>query len=195
MSGFRLTRTIRIGNRLVTPLIRAGLPLGPMALLTVSGRKSGLPRTTPVALLPQETGWRLIAPYGVVDWVKNLRAAGIAVVTRRGRKMNVEAEELTPEEAAPQLRDSLLNAGPITRRVVGPYLTVTTDAPLVDWIAEARRHPVFIIRPVDNFDASAPAPTFPRLSSTLTERSSAVDAYLSPRFIQQRTEPTTPMRE
>lgn len=157
MSDFRLTRTIRIGNRMVSPLIRAGLPMGPMALLTVKGRKSGLPRTTPVALLPRESGWQLAAPYGVVDWVKNLRAAGSAVVSRRGRNMKVDAVEMAPEEAAPLLRDTLLNAGPITRRVVGPYFSVTTDAPLVDWIDEARRHPVFILRPALTADLSAPA--------------------------------------
>lgn len=144
--------SIRIGNRVVTPLIRVGLPMGPMALLTVAGRKSGLPRTTPIAVLIDETGWRVAAPYGVVDWVKNLRAAGTAIVSRRGRKVTVEAEELVPEEAAPLLRDSVLQAGPITRRVIGPYFSVTSDAPLSDWIVEARRHPVFILRPISAAD-------------------------------------------
>ena len=104
MSSFRPTMSIRIGNRAVTPLIRLGVPMGPMALLTVAGRKSGLPRTTPIAVLIDDTGWRVAAPYGVVDWVKNLRAAGRAEVFRRGRKTSVEAEELSAEQAAPVLR-------------------------------------------------------------------------------------------
>lgn len=148
MSSFRPTMSIRIGNRVVTPLIRVGLPMGPMALLTVAGRKSGLPRTTPIAVLIDDTGWRVAAPYGVVDWVKNLRAAGTAIVSRRGRKVTVEAQEMGPEAAAPLLRDSFLQAGPITRRVIGPYFSVTPDAPLSDWIIEAQRHPVFILRPI-----------------------------------------------
>lgn len=148
MSDFHLTRTLRIGNRIVSPLIRAGLPMGPMALLTVKGRKSGLPRTTPVAVAPLESGWRLVAAYGIVDWVKNLRASGAAVISRRGRKVQVEADELAAEEAAPLLRQSLLEAGPITRRVVGSYFSTSPDAPLSAWMAEARRHPVFILRPI-----------------------------------------------
>ena len=149
MSSFRPTTTIRVGNRVVTPLIRLGLPMGPMALLTVAGRKSGLPRTTPIAVLIDDTGWRVAAPYGVVDWVKNLRAAGRAVVSRRGRKTTVEAEELSAEQAAPVLRKSLRQAGPITRRVIGPYFNVTPEAPLEDWMLEALRHPVFLLRPID----------------------------------------------
>jgi deazaflavin-dependent oxidoreductase (nitroreductase family) len=149
MNSFRPNMTIRLGNRLVTPLIRAGLPMGPMALLTVTGRKSGLPRTTPIAVLIDDTGWRVAAPYGVVDWVKNLRAAGGAVVSRRGRKTTVEAEELSAEEAAPVLRESFRQAGPVTRRVIGPYFDVTPEAPLEDWILEAARHPVFSLRPID----------------------------------------------
>lgn len=148
MNDFRLTRTLRIGNRFVTPLIRVGLPMGPMALLTVRGRKSGLPRTTPVAVAPLECGWRLVAAYGIVDWVKNLRANGTAVISRRGREVQVEANELNPEEAAPLLRESLIEAGPITRRVIGSYFSAAPDAPLTDWVDEARRHPVFILKPV-----------------------------------------------
>lgn len=148
MSSFRPTPGIRFGNRVVTPLIRAGLPMGPMALLTVAGRKSGLPRTTPIAITIDDDGWRVAAPYGVVDWVKNLRAAGVAVVSRRGRRVWVEATELAPEEAASFLRDSLLRVGPITRRVIGPYFGITPDAPLAEWIVEARLHPAFTLRPL-----------------------------------------------
>jgi deazaflavin-dependent oxidoreductase (nitroreductase family) len=154
VSGFRPTMSIRLGNRVVTPLIRAGLPMGPMALLTVAGRKSGLPRTTPIAVLIDDTGWRVAAPYGVVDWVKNLRAVGNAVVSRRGRKVTVEAEELSDVEAAPVLRESFRQAGPITRRVIGPYFKATPGAPLADWIVEARDHPVFLLKPIDGVDPS-----------------------------------------
>ena len=152
MRSFRPTPAIRFGNRVVTPLIRAGLPMGPMALLTVAGRKSGLPRTTPIAIMIDDTGWRVAAPYGVVDWVKNLRAAGIAVVSRRGRRVRVKAKELAPEEAAPLLRDSLLHVGPVTRRVIGPYFSVTPDASLAEWIVEAREHPVFTLTPLGDAD-------------------------------------------
>ena len=149
MSEFHPGLGIRIGNRVVTPLLRLGLPIGPMALLTVTGRRSGLPRTTPVALAPHPRGWRLVAPFGVVDWVKNLRAAGTARITRSRRTVEVTAVELAPEEAAPLLRESLLEVGPITRSVVGGRFAVSPDAPLSDWMAEAPLHPVFILVPAD----------------------------------------------
>jgi len=45
----QLPPLVRITNRIVVPLLRLGVPIGPMYLLTVTGRQSGLPRTTPVA--------------------------------------------------------------------------------------------------------------------------------------------------
>jgi deazaflavin-dependent oxidoreductase (nitroreductase family) len=119
-----------------------------MALLTVPGRKSGILRTIPIAVLPHGDGWRLMAPYGVVDWVKNLRAAGTAVLTRRGREIVVAAEEMASEEAAPWLRDSFAMANRAARKVISPYFSVDAHAPLAAWIVEARDHPVFILRPV-----------------------------------------------
>ena len=70
----------RWGNSLTTPLLRAGVKLVgpgnyPMYLLTVRGRKSGQPRTVPIVLLEQHGQRYLAATYGMVDWVRNLRAA------------------------------------------------------------------------------------------------------------------------
>lgn len=52
------------------------LRIGGVEQLTVIGRRSGLPRH--VSVIPVQVGWRryLVAPYGVSDWVQNLRAAG-----------------------------------------------------------------------------------------------------------------------
>jgi hypothetical protein len=41
-------------NPLARRLLGAGVPMGPNALITVRGRKSGLDRTTPVALVEIE---------------------------------------------------------------------------------------------------------------------------------------------
>jgi alpha-D-ribose 1-methylphosphonate 5-triphosphate synthase subunit PhnH len=37
-------------NAIAKPLLAIGIPMGPDVLLTVRGRKSGLPRTTPVTI-------------------------------------------------------------------------------------------------------------------------------------------------
>ncbi len=81
-------------------LMRMGVPLGPNALLTVRGRKSGLMRTNPVAVLA--TGGRrwVIGTFGDVNWVRNLRAAREAVRTTGRRRESVQAVELTQAEVA-----------------------------------------------------------------------------------------------
>jgi deazaflavin-dependent oxidoreductase (nitroreductase family) len=137
----------RFYNPIVSFLLRLGVPLGPQALLTVRGRNSGLPRTTPVALNPHGTGWLLVSVYGRVDWVRNLRAAGEAVVTMRRRTFPVTSQELTTDQAGPMVRDLLASLSPIVRPVIGGYFATDPSAPLSDWQEEARNHPVFILTP------------------------------------------------
>ena len=103
MKQYQHTTTARIYNRVISRLLRIGIPIGPMALLTVPGRRSGLPRSTPVALAPYGAGWQLVAAYGPVDWVKNLKAARRGTITMRGRRIPVTAQELPTAEAAPIL--------------------------------------------------------------------------------------------
>jgi deazaflavin-dependent oxidoreductase (nitroreductase family) len=80
------------------PLLGAGVPLGFSGLVTIRGRKSGLLRTTPVAII-QSDGRRWIwAPWGEVHWVRNLRASGRATITVRGHDEEVIATELDRAE-------------------------------------------------------------------------------------------------
>ena len=137
----------RFYNPIVSFLLRLGLPLGPQALLTVRGRNSGLPRTTPIALNPHGTGWLLVSVYGGVDWVRNLRAAGEAVVTMRRRTFPVTSQELTTDQAAPIVRDLLASLSPFVRPVIGSYFATEPSAPIEAWQEEAQRHPVFILTP------------------------------------------------
>jgi len=44
--------------------------MGTMSLLTVRGRKSGHLQTVPVRLIEQESHSFMVAPYGVVQWVR-----------------------------------------------------------------------------------------------------------------------------
>lgn len=46
-------------------------------------------------------------PFGEVNWVRNLRAAGRATITVRRRKEDVTAVELGPTEAVAFFRDIL----------------------------------------------------------------------------------------
>jgi hypothetical protein len=85
-------------------LLTAGGPLGPNGLITITGRKSGLPRTTPVAV--HAVAGRRWAPFGGVQWVRNLRVAGRATLTMRRRQEAVRATELDPTQHVAFFRDS-----------------------------------------------------------------------------------------
>ncbi|CAN5714903.1 hypothetical protein BH18CHL1_BH18CHL1_04290 [soil metagenome] len=76
-------------------------------MLNVRGRRSGLPRTFPMAIIRLD-GRRLVrSPFGEVDWVRKLRAAGQAVVSKGRHHEQVESIEVAPEAGDPILRDAL----------------------------------------------------------------------------------------
>src|SRR5438874_669031 len=136
---------VRLGNVLTTTLLRAGFKLVgpgdyPMYLLTVRGRNSGLPRTFPIAIW-EHNGKRYVGSvYGIVDWVRNLRAAGEAILTRGRRAETVNVRELPPKEAALVLREDFKGGNPFAR-----YFGVTADSSLEDFERTAVSHPVFVL--------------------------------------------------
>ncbi len=140
---------VRLGNALTLTLLRAGFKLkGPyllfgnysMYLLTVRGRKSGLPRTVSLALI-QRNGKRYVGSvYGIVDWVRNLRATGEAVLTRGRRSETVTARELPTGEAALVLREDVKDGNPFARNY-----GVTADSSLEEFEHAVVSHPLFVL--------------------------------------------------
>ena len=133
-------------NYLAKPLMAAGVPMGPDVLLTIRGRKTGLPRTTPVTIAENAGRRGIISPFGEVNWVRNLRAAGRATITVRRKKEEVTAVELGPTEAAAFIRDVL---APHARRTrVGSWFVRTVDKIDIDNPIEAAvGRPVFELHP------------------------------------------------
>jgi deazaflavin-dependent oxidoreductase (nitroreductase family) len=132
----------RVLNGLVRPLARLGLAGRRTHLLTVPGRRTGRPWSTPVSVVDEGGRRWLVAPYGERNWVLNARAAG-SVELRRGRlHEHCAVEEVFGEDAVPVLRHYYA-AGRLTRRFfdVGPASSPEA------WLAEAERHPVFRVRP------------------------------------------------
>jgi deazaflavin-dependent oxidoreductase (nitroreductase family) len=119
------------------PLARVGLAGRHAYLLTVRGRKTGRAYSTPVILIEDDDRW-LVAPYGDVSWVRNVRAAGEVEIRRAGRSETLPIEEATPEQAAPVLKQYLKRV-----QVVRPFFDVTTNSSLEEFVTEAPRHPVF----------------------------------------------------
>jgi deazaflavin-dependent oxidoreductase (nitroreductase family) len=135
---------VPILNPIARRLLRLGVPLGPNALLSVRGRKTGLLRTTPVALVEVDGRRWVSSPYGDVQWVRNLRAAGDAILTMGRRRLTLRAVELDQDEAERFFAEIL---GPYVRRMaVGKWL-LTSVLGARDMIEDphgaARRHPVF----------------------------------------------------
>jgi deazaflavin-dependent oxidoreductase (nitroreductase family) len=99
-------------NRVAKPLLALGVPMGPDVLITVQGRKTGLPRTTPVTICEYGGRRGLISPFGETNWARNLRAAGSATISFGRRRERVRAVELGHKEAAGFIRDVIV---PIAR--------------------------------------------------------------------------------
>jgi deazaflavin-dependent oxidoreductase (nitroreductase family) len=96
--------TNHVFNPAVALLTRAGVSVWGSRELRVRGRTSGEWRTTPVNLLTYEGDRYLVAPRGVTQWVRNLRAAGEGEL-RVGRHMEpFRATELPDEQKPPILR-------------------------------------------------------------------------------------------
>ncbi len=153
---YRVTAFVRFQNAFMSSWLRLGIPFASFVLLMVRGRKSGKAISTPVAVFVQDGQRYLIAAYGVVNWVRNLRAAGGEATLLRGqRRERIHASEMPPELATPIFRAALLSGPPgipawgvrIYRRFFAlPYLSVTLDSTIGEFEREVRTHPVFRIQ-------------------------------------------------
>ena len=153
---------LRVINPFARRMIPAGIPTGaPNVLLAVRGRRTGKPRTVPLGIVVLDGRTFVQATFGEGGWVANLRAGGEATVTYPGgQPQPVQAIELPPE-----------TAGDVLRRVLAPYhrswllgtllgghfrppigvlwrIHLRVDDSLEDYVAEARRHPLFELRPM-----------------------------------------------
>ena len=144
---FRMTRAMRLGTALLKALLRAGAPMGSLTLLSVQGRKSGKVYTSPVALVHQGHERWLVAAFGEVNWVRNLRAAGAAYLIRGSHTELIDVVELGMTEAAPILQ-RFLQAYHLVP-FIAPYFSVTPTSPRAAFEREAMRHPVFRIVPTN----------------------------------------------
>jgi deazaflavin-dependent oxidoreductase (nitroreductase family) len=125
----------RVGNALFRGLATIGV--GPASMLTTTGRRTGLPRSTPVIAVSRGGRQWLVAPYGEVSWLLNARASG-QVDLRRGRSVHTYAiREVSAAEAGPILKDYVAVAS-ATR----PYFRADKTAPVSEFVAEATLHPV-----------------------------------------------------
>lgn len=148
-SGGLHNGVFRAGTWLIKGLLRLGVPMGPMILLSVRGRKTGQIRTTPVDLFERDGRSYLVATHGGGDsnWVRNLRVAGEGTLTRGHFQRAITAVELSPEVAGPVLKDGLSArlAAPMRGYVLRHTLEMSPGASVEEFVNAARRHPVFAL--------------------------------------------------
>ena len=139
-------RHVSLFNPFTRFLLGAGVPLGFNGLLTVRGRTSGEPRTTPVAIIARDGRRWIWAPWGDVHWVRNLRAAGRATITVRRRAEEVTASELDPAERVGFFRDVL---GPLARGIPFgvTFIRLADGVDLNDPVGAAEGRRVFELHP------------------------------------------------
>jgi deazaflavin-dependent oxidoreductase (nitroreductase family) len=142
----RAPRRVTLFTPIAKLLLAARVPLGFNGLITIAGRTSGLPRTTPVAIIAVSGRRWVWAPWGDVHWVRNLRAAGCATITVRGRKEGVTATELDPTQRVGFFRDVL---GPVARGIPFGvrFIRIVDGVDLDHPLEAAEGRPVFELDP------------------------------------------------
>ena len=136
-------------NKVLMIVLGLGLPLpGKEApvVLTVPGRKSGKPRSTPITPMHVDGKRYVVNSYPGADWVSNVRAAAESTLTQGRKTERVRMVELAADEARPVLRafPDQVPAGVALMKRVG-LLTDGTPDELEGLVA---RLPVFRIDPI-----------------------------------------------
>jgi deazaflavin-dependent oxidoreductase (nitroreductase family) len=95
-----LNKAFIVTTRLGLPTMGKEHPV----VLTVPGRKSGKPRSTPVTPMHIDGQRYVVEGFPGADWVANARAAGEATLQQGRRSEQVRMVEIPAEEARPLLR-------------------------------------------------------------------------------------------
>ncbi|MET8428683.1 nitroreductase family deazaflavin-dependent oxidoreductase [Nocardia sp. NPDC004860] len=149
LGGARLGHNL-VG-RAVSMLARSGVRLGPVALLTVAGRQSGLPRTNPVDVFGEgDHRWIIATHSGNAQWVRNLRAAGRASLGTGPTRTDFTAVELPTDQATRILKDVVAPrlSRPVGGLVLRRTLGLPTQPTTADLARTAATHPVFALTPL-----------------------------------------------
>jgi deazaflavin-dependent oxidoreductase (nitroreductase family) len=92
------SRGVKIGNTVIKALNNMGLKMGPIVVLTVVGRKSGVLRSTPVTTVTVDDSVYIVAGITGSQWAQNLRAAGVGSIQRGRSHTKAAFPEITDPE-------------------------------------------------------------------------------------------------
>ncbi|PRC42152.1 deazaflavin-dependent nitroreductase [Mycobacterium sp. ITM-2017-0098] len=98
-------RWLKPMNRVLRMVQRLGVPTGPAMVLTVPGRTTNRPRSTPMTPFTHDGGLYVVAGYPGSDWAANARAAAAGTLSRGRTSRRVRIVELTEAQSRPVLRE------------------------------------------------------------------------------------------
>jgi deazaflavin-dependent oxidoreductase (nitroreductase family) len=134
-TALKYRRMVNRINKVIIGLQRVGIAFGSMHLLTVPGRRTGQPRTFPIAVLPLSGRRYVVQAFPNAAWVANARAADTAILKRGRRSSAVRLVEVPVQERGPLLREVVeTQPASAAQRYVTNGLA---DAPTPDAVAAA----------------------------------------------------------
>ena len=122
-------------NLLMTQLSRLGV--GASVELVTTGRQTGEPRSVPVSPITVDGVEYLVAPYGQVGWVHNVRANPKAVLRKGSKKRDVDLVDVTDDAAG------VVAAYYERERFPRPYMDLPDTPTLDDFEKATGAFPVF----------------------------------------------------
>ena len=145
----RPPRWLKPLNKVLMVLLRLGVPISRAeapVVLTVPGRTTGRPRSTPITPMYIDGKRYVVNSYPGADWVSNVRAAEQATLTQGRRSERVRMTELPQDAARPVLREfpAQVPTGVDLMKRVGVLSEGTPD----ELQGLAGRLPVFRIDPI-----------------------------------------------
>ncbi|NHZ71397.1 MAG: nitroreductase family deazaflavin-dependent oxidoreductase [Proteobacteria bacterium] len=134
---YKVTTKVRFINSAMRFLSHRGK--GPASELVVTGRSTGERRTVVVTPVVINDATYLVAPYGDVSWVLNIRANPKVTLSKGGATARYTAQEVDGEEGGKVLaRYYAENA-----KYVADFMDIPGEHTITDFIAAAERYPVF----------------------------------------------------
>jgi deazaflavin-dependent oxidoreductase (nitroreductase family) len=132
---YEVTATIRGVNRMTSFMAKRGW--GRQVLLTTTGRKSGEPRQVPISPITVDGAEYIVAPYGEVAWVHNVRSRP-NVSVRKGKESRAAVLVEVTGQAPEVLKSYWGREG-----FVHQYMDVPESPTVDDFAASGESFPVF----------------------------------------------------
>ena len=121
----RIPKYVPVVNVVLKFLTRRGIKAGPVSVITVAGRRSGRPHSTPVTPWVVDGKRYVIAGIGTSDWSRNARAAGAGTLTQGRTTTRVRLTEVTD----PALKERVVVAFGTENRGAASFLKQIGVAP------------------------------------------------------------------